>query len=452
MSHVAHCTFDEYERRKAEDFFDCHEIDLIRIVWCDVHGLARGKVVSRRKFFDELHQGITFSIASLFMDLRGDVVDPSLQAAKTGWTSCYACPELETLHLCPTEPRTAEVLAHLHRAGDKQIACVPRTALDQVLGKAARLGFHFLIGSELEFYLLEGEAWTVLPPGKNCYRLLRGGQEKRFLTAVQEALQRAQLNFEATMFEDGPGQCEIVLFPTPALQHADQVFQVKTLIKSLAAAQGLTATFLSKPVEGESGSGYHIHQTLVAPGETHSLFDESRFGELATTRISNYTAGQLIHFPELSAFLLPTVNAYKRIRTRGAKPLALTWGEDNRTVALRVLGKDTLDARVENRVSGGEANPYLAIATSIAAGVQGMVEEEALPPATEGNAFENNCDGKTFPANLGEALDRLEASQVARSWLGHEMIDHFVTLKRSEWERFLRSVTDWEKQEYVAFL
>lgn len=452
MNHPAHCSHDQQELERTEDFFERHNIQSVKILWCDLHGIARGKVISRKKFYDELHRGITFSLASLYMDLRGDVVDLDNKASQTGWTSCHACPELDSLRLSPTEASTAEVLAHLHQDSCVRVPGLPREALQQVLRRAEEMSFQVHIGSELEFYLLQDEASTLVPPGKNCYRLLQGRDEKRFMTAVHETLERSGLNFEASMSEDGPGQFEIVLYPSPALEHADQVFRTKTAIKSLAAERGLTATFLSKPVAGESGSGYHIHHTLNQRDDARSLFDESAFDTAASRTIESFTAGQLAYLPGLSAFLLPTVNSYKRIRTRGPRPLSLTWGEDNRTVAVRIMGRGTADARVENRVAAGECNPYLAIAASIAAGVQGLTDGTSLPAAITGNAFEGGDEGSALPANLGQALDLLEQSSMARDWFSEELISHFIALKRSEWERYLRAVTDWEKQEYLAFL
>jgi glutamine synthetase len=234
--------------------------------------------------------------------------------------------------------------------------------------------------------------------------------------------------------------------------HADEVFLTRNVVKSLAAARGMTATFLSKPVEGESGCGYHIHQTLTSRGETHSLFDASRFGETGSQRLGHFIAGQLQHLRDLSTLLLPTVNSYKRILTRGVQPLSLTWGEDNRTVALRVVSRNTAEARVENRVPAGECNPYLAIAASVAAGVQGILEAASAPPPTTGNAFQEGCDAPRLPGNLGEAVGLLRGSAMARQWFSEDLLSRFIALKQDEWERYLRSVTDWERQEYLAFL
>ncbi|NCO36501.1 MAG: hypothetical protein AUJ92_01805 [Armatimonadetes bacterium CG2_30_59_28] len=443
---------DAESLKQVADFFAAHGVKVVKVIWCDLHGLARGKVISTKKFFDELHQGITFSIAPLYMNLLGEVVDLHGDASRTGWTSCFASPDMSTLRLCALDPDTAEVICHLKDRARVVIPHLPRVVLARMLAFCAEMGFRACIGSELEFYLLDGEADTTLPPGKNCYRLIHGRQEQSFLSAVQAKLSATGINYEASMSEDGPGQFEIVLYQTPAMKHADDVFRTRSLVKSIAAGQGLTATFLSKPVTGESGSGYHIHQTLSAEADGRSIFDASQFGEEAHRRIRNYVGGQLAHLPDVCALLLPTVNAYKRILTRGARPLSLTWGEDNRTVALRVIGRNTENARVENRVIAGEANPYIAIAASLAAGLQGIRDDLTPPAPTEGNAFENSIEGAALPADLGEALERLGKSDFAEHWLGRELVTHFVALKMDEWERYRRAITDWEKREYLAFL
>jgi len=437
---------------RVAEFFNTHQVKAVRVVWCDMHGLARGKVVSREKFFDELKQGITFSIAPLFMNLRGEVVDPQGEASQTGWTSCFAVPDLSTFRLSPRDPHIAEVICCLQQGDGRPIPFLPREVLSRVKSRCEAMGYSALIGSELEFYLLDGEAATTFPPGKNCYRLIQGRQEHSFLTALQRMMEVAGMNFEASMSEDGPGQFEIVLYPTEALQQADEVFRARHLVKALAAEQGLTATFLSKPLSGESGSGYHIHQTLTTVPKGRCVFDASQFGAEADRHIECFVAGQLSHLPEVCAFLLPTVNAYKRVLTRGALPLSLTWGEDNRTVALRVVCRGSENARVENRVLAGEANPYLAIAASLAAGLQGIKDNAVPPPPVTDNAFERDTQAPPLPMDLGEALHQLAGSDFAREWLGEEVVRHFLCLKQDEWNRYRRAVTDWEKQEYLAFL
>jgi glutamine synthetase len=166
----------------------------------------------------------------------------------------------------------------------------------------------------------------------------------------------------------------------------------------------------------------------------------------------SFMAGQLILLPPACAFYLPTVNAYKRVRSRGQGPLTATWGLDNRTAALRVLGKGNDGLRFENRVPGGEANPYLALAVSLATGLHGVDRRLSLPPELHGSAYRHTRDYPALPATLRESLKALEESPEMEEWLGAELVQRFIALKQGEEERFERAVTDWERREYFEFL
>jgi glutamine synthetase len=257
-------------------------------------------------------------------------------------------------------------------------------------------------------------------------------------------------NVETAILEDGPGQFEITMRPGPPLMVADAAFRVKNLIKEAASKKGLIATFLSKPLTGEAGNGLHLHQ-MLCDREGRSLFSEDGAGQMSEI-MRHYIAGQMALLSPACAFYLPTVNAYKRIRSRGQGPLTATWGYDNRTTALRVLGRGSDSLRFENRVPGGEANPYLALAVAIASGLYGVDRQMIPPPPIPGSAYSPAADSCELPTTLRASLRALEQNHEIVEWLGDELVQRFISLKEGEMERFERAVTDWERNEYLEYL
>jgi len=423
-------------------FFSSHGCTALRVLWSDIHGTPRGKQVSTEHFEDELAAGISFSSAALVMDLRGEVVT----GTETGWPNVIAVPRAETLCLTPNQSRTAQALADLFDRDGTPLPQAPRSVLTSVLDRAARHGFHLRAGIELEFYLLSDDGSPLLSPGKRVYRLLGSQAEHAFFAELNRALDECGLPYEAHMAEDGPGQFEIVLPSGDVLKQADHAFLTKCLVKELATLQGLTATFLAKPVQSESGCGLHCHLSVDRSEGSRSPRPCSE------STLRHFVGGMVRYLPEAIALYMPTVNSYRRMMTRGEHPMSANWGRDNRTTAVRTILSADQGTHVENRVPAGEANPYLVLAASIATGLQGILEETDPPPPVEGNAFSQRESGADLSTTLAEAVERLDSSRVLRDWLGDPAIDLFIALKRDEVLRFRRHVTDWERDEYLPYL
>jgi glutamine synthetase len=325
----------------------------------------------------------------------------------------------------------------------------PRHVLRRVLSSTRSRGFEVCIGLELEFYLFRDRECVPPPAGKQVYHLRQTPAEARVLRAILDTMEALGIPAEAGFPEDAPGQLEVVLPPAPALEVADAAFLVRNLAKEIASQQGLFCTFLSKPLADESGSGLHIHQSLASLSSGLSAFyDGTQEGGLSHL-LRHYLAGQLAYLPQAFALYLPTINAYKRALNREHGGLAATWGFDNRTAALRVLGRSPGSLRLENRVAGGEANPYLAIAACVATGLAGIEADLEPPTPTTGNAYAPVSDHQLLPTNLRHALDLLDGSRILREALGEAAVDRFLALKWDEVRRFESSITDWERAEYL---
>jgi len=443
----------------AHKLLEEHGIETIRVEWSDLHGLARGKRLSRARFEEIVARGMPQGSAPLFMDLRGESGAAGKRFADAGWPDMRAVPDLATLRRVPYEPGAALVLADLYGPDGREMASAPRQVLRRVLGRTQQQGWAFRVAAELEFYLFAAPDRQLLPPGKQALRTRLGAEEHRALEHFWAALADMGFKVEGSYAEDGPGQFEINLRWADPLRAADEAFLFRSVVKEVAAQQGLLATFMAKPLATESGNGFHLHVGVdAAAGKCdfgHCKEPTGSSPEAAAIPGEDclaFIAGQLACASEAAALYLPTVNSYKRILTRGPVPLHVNWGRDNRTAAVRLIQCPGQPLRVENRMAGGDANPYLLTAVVLASGVLGV--EAGLHPGEPlpGHVQHAPEPGPRLPTSLQAALEALNASQAMREWLGDEFVDDFVALKSEEAWRFEAAVTDWERDEYANYL
>jgi len=446
----------------ANAFLEQNEIELVRVEWPDLHGLARGKCLSTSHFLDCLPSGVPFASIALHMDVKGDATPLPTAASKQGWPNFFAHPDLSTLHLLPHEPHTAQVLSDLFYLDGSPVTQSPRFALREVVRAFNDAGFQPIVGAEIEFYLLPSQNPLSSPPAPHqVNHLLFSLPEPSFFSDLHRYLDLVGVTCETCSAEDGPSQFEICLSPQDPLSLADTSLLVKNVVKQLAAHHSLTATFLSKPFPESAGSGFHLHQSLLSP-DSQPLFS-SDCGPLdfrPSGLCLNFIAGQLSLLPDACAFYLPTVNAYKRIHTRGPFPLSATWGIENRTVALRVVGdspsscgeRSRTALRLENRLIAGEANPYLLTAVALASGLFGIQHRLQPPPPVAHNAYDKRTRAHPLPPTLRQALDCLKKSKTLPTLLPPDLIRLFLALKSQELSSFESSTTDWEKSTYLPWL
>jgi glutamine synthetase len=284
------------------------------------------------------------------------------------------------------------------------------------------------------------------------YSILRSSLQNDFMTDLFELLNRFDIPIEGLHTETGPGTYEAAIAYSTLTEAGDRAVLFKTAVKEIAYKHGLMATFMAKIRENLPGCGGHVHQSLWNSDSKKNLFYDEHEPHHMSEIMKQYIAGQLLLMPALLPLFAPTINSYKRLVEGAWAPTTLTWGIDNRTVALRVINGSKSSCRLETRVIGADANPYLAMAGALAAGLYGIRNKlELTQAATKGNGYQDTTHG-CLPATLDEATRQMKKSPVAAEILGAGFIDHFTRTREWEWRQHLKSVTDWELKRYFEII
>ncbi len=361
----------------------------------------------------------------------------------------------------PGEPDTAVFLVDfVNQDGTAHPAC-PRSLLKRVLADAAKRGYQATFGSEFEFWVFKETPESLhekgfrnlqpISPGMFGYSWLREDQNRSFCHAILDEMTAMDIEIEALHTETGPGVYEVALRYDEALRAADKAALFKTHMKALATRHGLSVTFMAKWSHDLPGSSGHLHQslwTVAQPGGAprNAFFDGKAESKLSATAL-HYLAGQLALMPELTALYSPTVNSYKRYVPGVWAPLTASWGPENRTCAIRTIAGGPSSTRLEYRQTAADINPYIAIATCLAAGLYGIEKKLEPPPAGKGDTSMSEAF-KALPRTLKEATAWLSASAGAREILGEPFVDHYVRTREWEVRQFERVVTEWELKRY----
>lgn len=448
---------------ELKEFVSAHGIKTFKIGAVDIDGLWRGKRIAAPYFLESVATKGTNICNILF---GWDVQDQSIPNLKyTGWHTGYPditlLPDLSTLKLVPWEPGTASVICDIYEMDGSKLDLAPRTVLRRVLEQAEALGYRAMCGYELEVYLLKGTADEIatkghreLEPftsGNHTYSVQRDTASEYVLSEIREQLADYGIYIEASNSEHGPGQFEVNMRYCDALAAADGALLLKNSIKEIAAKHGLTASFIAKLSSEWAGSSGHMHQSLV-DGTGNIVFanteDPSRLSAVGEA----YMAGVVELAKEMTALYLPTVNSYKRTEGGSWAGSSSTWGYDNRTVAVRAIPSAGAAARIENRIAGADANPYLVIAASLASGLHGIAKGLTPPAPMEGNAYDQAGPELALPNTLDAASSVLEGSNTARALLGDAFVDHYVATRRWEVQQFRAQVTEWEIARYLEHI
>jgi glutamine synthetase len=426
----------------------CGEIDTVVVAFTDMQGRLMGKRMHAEFFMEEAlaaHpiEGCNYLLA---LDMEMDPV-PGYEIAswERGYGDFAMVPDYATMRRIPWLDGTALVLADVAWNDGSPVLPSPRQVLKAQVERARSLGFEPMFGSELEFYLLKetfaeahAKGYRDLTPSVPYildYHILATSYDEPFIRAVRNGMHAAGIRVETSKGEAWPGQQEINFRFSDAVTMADNHTIYKNGIKEMANQHGCSVTFMAKPDHTWVGSSCHIHSSLWS--EDRNAFD----GEPALFR--RYLAGQLAASAELAVFFAPNVNSYKRYAASSWAPTTLAWGYDNRTCAFRVVGHGQ-GLRIENRMPGADANPYLAFAAILAAGLHGIEQELEPPPAFSGNAYVS--DVERLPRTLHEAVDTLANGTVARAALGDEVVDHYLNYARTEQRLFDSVVTEYERR------
>jgi glutamine synthetase len=437
--------------QELRDMVAAGHIDTVLVAITDMQGRLQGKRCGARYFLEEVvphgTEGCNYLLA---VDVDMNTVDGyEMSSWDRGYGDLLMAPDLSTLRLLPWLDGTAMVLCDIQWLDGRPMPASPRQVLKAQLNRLAERGLKAYVGTELEFIVFNDtfeSAWDKsyrdLEPANQYnvdYSLLGTSRIEPLLRDIRNSMTGAGLYVESAKGECNLGQHEIAFRYDEALATCDNHSIYKTGAKEIAAQHRKSLTFMAKYNERE-GNSCHIHLSFrstdgsaVLPGDR-----EHGFSEL----MERFVAGQLACLPEFTYLLAPNINSYKRFVPGSFAPTAVAWGMDNRTCALRVVGHGE-SLRVENRLPGGDVNPYLAVAALIAAGLYGIENQLELEPMFEGNAY--SSDKPHVPSTLRDASELFGKSSIARSAFGDEMVDHYVNAAKIELAAYDAAVTDWER-------
>jgi glutamine synthetase len=428
---------------------DAGRIDTVLLAMTDMQGRLQGKRLTATHFLDEVvehdAEGCNYLLA---VDVEMNTVEGyAMSSWERGYGDFVFKPDMDTLRYVPWQEGTALVTCDLLWEDDSPVVASPRQVLKRQLDRLSERGLEAFVGTELEFIVFMDtyeEAWRKgyrdLEPANFYnvdYSLLGTARIEPLLRRIRNSMAGAGLAVEDAKGECNFGQHEINFRFDSALATADGHAIYKNGAKEIAAQQGHSISFMPKFDERE-GNSCHIHLSLRAEDGSPVFADGHGFSDT----FEHFLAGQLACLRDFTLFFAPNINSYKRYAKGSFAPTAVAWGKDNRTCSLRVVGHGG-SLRVENRLPGGDVNPYLAISAMIAAGLHGIDNELPLEDEFAGNAYE--ADKPHVPTNLREAQDLFAASEAARSAFGVEVVEHYLNMARVEIEAFEAAVTDWER-------
>ncbi|MFJ8930899.1 glutamine synthetase family protein [Streptomyces sp. NPDC102340] len=426
------------------------EIDTVVLAFPDMQGRLQGKRFAARFFLDEvLEHGTEGCNYLLAVDTEMNTVDGyAMSSWDRGYGDFAMHPDLSTLRRVPWNAGTAMLTADLAWDDGSPVVAAPRQILRRQLERLTDLGLTAQVGTELEFIVFKDtyeQAWDAnyraLTPANQYnidYSVLGTGRIEPLLRRIRNEMAGAGLTVESAKGECNPGQHEIVFRYDEALTTCDQHAIYKTGAKEIAAQEGCSLTFMAKYNERE-GNSCHIHLSLADADGTNVMAETGGHGMSELMR--HFLAGQLAALRDFSLLYAPNINSYKRFQPGSFAPTAVAWGHDNRTCALRVVGHGR-STRFENRLPGGDVNPYLAVAGLVAAGLYGVENKLELPEACAGNAY--TADYAHVPATLREAAELWENSPIAKAAFGDEVVAHYRNMARVELDAYDATVTDWE--------
>ena len=427
-------------------------IDTVVVAMTDMQGRLTGKRIHGQYFLDEvLKHGTEGCNYLLAVDVDMNTVDGyAMSSWERGYSDFALIPDLNTLRLIPWQPGAALILADVAWLDHTDVVASPRQVLRKQVAELEKHGMVAMCGTELEFVVYRDsyeEAWNkgyknLVPVNQYNvdYSILGGSRIEPLLRDIRLGMSAAGMVVESVKGECNLGQHEIAFRYSDALSNCDNHVIYKNGAKEIADQQGYALTFMAKPNEKE-GNSSHIHLSFRGLNGELVMADESDLEHGMSDVGRQFIAGQIAHLRELSILFAPNINSYKRYVPGSFAPTAVRWGRDNRTCALRLVGHGA-GLRLENRVPGGDVNPYLAVAGIIAAGLDGIKNKLTLEPAFTGNAYES--DSARVPASMTEALELWENSAWVKEVFGSEVQAHYANMAKVEIAAYGKAVTDWE--------
>ncbi|HVZ98510.1 MAG TPA: glutamine synthetase family protein [Chitinophagaceae bacterium] len=440
-----------------------HPSQKVKLAFTDMDGILRGKYISAEKFLSVINSHLGFCDVIFGWDSNDMAYD---NVTYTGWHTGYpdakARIDIDTFRKIPWENEVPFFLGELVDTNGAPLYVCPRQLLKKILNDANANGYTPVFSQEFEWYNFAETPQTLydkqfknltpLAPGMFGYSILRSSLKNDFFTDLFESLKKLDVPLEGIHTETGPGTYEAAITCSGIMEAADRAVLFKTGVKEIAYRHNCMATFMAKINENLPGCGGHVHQSLWNRKKTKNLFHDAKDKMKMSKLMRHYIAGQLYCLPYILPMFAPVINSYKRLVEGAWAPTTLTWGIDNRTVALRALPAGEKSCRLETRVIGADVNPYLAMAASLASGLYGIKNEiELKQAACTGNGYKDFSNG-VLPSTLQEATQKMKASGVARELFGEKFVEHFVQTREWEWRQHLKAVTDWEYRRYFEII
>ncbi len=433
----------------------------IKVGLFDNDGVMRGKYMSREKFFSSLEHGFSFCDVVLGWDSMDQLYD---NASYTGWHTGY--PDA-TVRILPASCReipfeNGMLLFIAEFTGDAEAIC-PRATLRRVVQKANRMGFDPYAALEYEFFMFSETPESIrekhfrnlrpMTPGWFGYSMLRNSTHAEIYHEILELCESMNFPLEGLHTETGPGVLEAAIAVDDAENAADKAALFKTFIKVLAQRNSLMATFMAKWSPHYPGQSGHIHLSLRHRDGGGSAFYDPEQSNFISRIQKQFIAGQQRLMPQFLSMIAPTVNSYTRLIPGFWAPTDASWGVENRTTALRVIPGSDKSQRIEYRLGSADANPYLALAAALGAGLHGIEQQWEPESQTEGSAYDQAYpEHLSLPRTLWESAQALKASSAARQLFGAEFVEHYAASREWEEREFRKHITDWELERYFEII
>lgn len=434
-----------------QDIFDLardEDVRFIRLQFTDMLGNMRNIAITSSRLEEALDNQCMFD---------GSCIDGFIGIEES---DLYLHPDLDTFTIFPWRPhqgKVARLICDVYKPDGTRLESDPRRVLQEVIKEAEEMGYTFNVGPECEFFLFNtderGNPTTVPHDNAGYFDLAPLDNGENCRRDICLTLEEMGYTVESSHHEVAPGQHEITFRYDDALKTADRIVTFKTVVKTIAKRNGLHATFMPKPVEGENGSGMHLIMSLLKDGKNvfYNEEDPSKLSETAC----KFTAGLLKYTPDMSCLTNPTVNSYKRFIPGYEAPCYISWSERNRSLLVRVPAlKKVGDLRVELRSPDPTANPYLALAACLKAGLEGIKNNETLPPSIDVNIYklsdkEREALGiKSLPISLNESVRIAKNSEFVKSLLGETLASSYLSAKEKEYGEYRKTINQWEIEKY----
>jgi len=439
--------------KEASAWLEWRGIEDIECITPDQAGVARGKMMPSSKFTSNTSLALPSAVFMATIS-GGYPEDGNGFVYPEDDGDLKLVPDLSTLTVVPWEDDpTAAVICDLVHQDGRTVEFTPRNVLKNVVAAYDRIGLRPVVAPEIEFYLVHKNPdpdYPLTPPVGRSGRAIGGGagysiagvnEFDELIDDIYHFSESQGLEIDTLIHEEGAGQLEINLRHGDPVELADQVFMFKRTIREAALKHDIYATFMAKPIQGQPGSAMHIHQSIIEKKTGRNIFTGEDGSE--TEAFFHFIGGMQQHVPNALVMLAPYVNSYRRLTQAASAPVNNKWGYDNRTTAFRVPRSDPAARRVENRIPSSDANPYLALAASLACGLIGLSNRLRAEPPVVNTANEDEID---LPRGLLEAVDLFEQDEELAAILGKTFATTYAAIKRAEFETFMEVISPWERE------